>query len=101
MGATMAHDVSALPCPHEQKTIAAFTASAFLTGEREEAWRRRSIDVSPKFEAKWLEEEDCAERVKKAWSDALEAGACNVTEIQDFVLRDLHEWDKNVLKKPA
>jgi hypothetical protein len=67
------------------------------TGEREEAWRRRSIDVSPKFEAKWLEEEDCAERVKKAWSDALEAGACNVTEIQDFVLRDLHEWDKNVL----
>jgi len=56
-----------------------------------------SIDVAPKFEAKWLEEEDCAKKVKKAWSDALEAGARNVTERKDLVLRDLHEWDKNVL----
>jgi len=50
-----------------------------------------------KFEAKWLEEEGYMEKVEKAWLEAMKEGASSVMEIQNCVLRDLHDWDKNVL----
>jgi ribonuclease HI len=54
-------------------------------------------DVSPKFEAKWLEEEDCYERVERAWTEARETGEINMVQVQKKILGDLREWDKNVL----
>jgi hypothetical protein len=50
-----------------------------------------------KFEAKWLEEEGYMERVEKAWLEAMKEGASSVMEIQNCVLQDLHDCDKNVL----
>ena len=66
------------------------------TGDREQRLRGDSCEISPKFEAKWLEEE-CLERVEKAWADAFAAGADKIIEINKLLLRDLHDWDRNVL----
>lgn len=53
--------------------------------------------ASPKSEAKWLEEEDCICRVEKAWTEAIDAGAVTLVDIQRNILGDLKEWDRNVL----
>lgn len=48
--------------------------------------------MCPKFEAKWLEEEeDYRDRVAQAWAEAMEAGVDSIVEIQKKVLRDLHD----------
>ncbi|KAJ1283965.1 hypothetical protein BS78_03G168000 [Paspalum vaginatum] len=54
-------------------------------------------DVSPKFEATWLEEEGCWRQVENAWAEALEAGDANMFQIQKKILGELHNWDRNVL----
>jgi hypothetical protein len=46
-------------------------------------WRR---DDSIKFEAKWLEEEDCFEHVGGAWREALETGQMEMVQIQRRIL---------------
>jgi hypothetical protein len=38
--------------------------------------------VQQKFEARWLEEEDCMNRVKEAWISALQIGEVNMMELQ-------------------
>ena len=54
------------------------------------------MQVMKKFEARWLEEEECSERVRKAWERAVE-GEVNLMEIQSQVLRELWQWDREVL----
>jgi hypothetical protein len=54
-------------------------------------------DILPKFEARWLEEEEFAAQVEEAWAKAMEDGASNLIEVQKKVLGDLMEWDRNVL----
>jgi hypothetical protein len=56
-------------------------------------------DVSPKFEAKWLEEEECDAHVLKAWSEAIESGELKMMEIQKNILVKLHQWYGNVLEE--
>lgn len=55
------------------------------------------MEVIPKFEARWLEEEDCENKVVEAWRTAVEEGYNTMMEVQKKVLGDLWEWDKNVL----
>ena len=54
------------------------------------------MQVMKKFEARWLEEEECSERVREAWERAVE-GEVNLMEIQSQVLRELWQWDREVL----
>ena len=51
------------------------------TGERGKTPGRGSYDFYPKFEAKWLEEEYCLERVEKAWAAAVDSGAVGMMEV--------------------
>jgi hypothetical protein len=57
------------------------------------------VHVLPKFEAKWLEEEECEHRVIEAWGRALEEGCNSMVEVQKKVLTDLWDWDRNVLRE--
>jgi hypothetical protein len=66
-------------------------------GEKERCSSCFAHDVLPKFEAKWLEEEGCWEKVESAWTEAMEAGDANVIQIQKKILGELHNWDRNVL----
>ena len=54
------------------------------------------MQVMKKFEARWLEEEECSERVREAWERAVE-GEVNLMEIQSQVLRELWKWDNEIL----
>lgn len=54
------------------------------------------MQVFPKFEARWLQEE-CEARVIDAWGRALEEGVNSMVEMQKKVLGDLWEWGRNVL----
>lgn len=49
------------------------------------------------FEARWLEEEDCAAKVEEAWSSALLDGTTTLLELKSQVLGELWEWDRLVL----
>jgi hypothetical protein len=53
--------------------------------------------VVRKFEARWLDEEDCATRVEEAWMGAINEGEVSIMKIQKKVLGELWSWDKNVL----
>ena len=64
-------------------------------GGREE-WVR-PMEILKKFEARWLEEEDCGMKVEEAWTAALEDGCERLVEIERKVLTDLWAWDKMVL----
>ena len=66
-------------------------------GEREPTIHGCYRDISIKFEAKWLEEEDCFGRVEEAWNEALELGQVEMVQMQKKILRDLRDWDTNVL----
>ena len=50
--------------------------------ERESKWCEQPRVVVHKFEARWLDEEDCATRVEEAWMGALEEGEVSMMEIQ-------------------
>ena len=65
-------------------------------GVREKIHWREPLQVMKKFEARWLEEEECSERVRKAWERAVE-GEVNLMEIQSQVLRELWKWDNEIL----
>lgn len=55
-----------------------------------------------RFEARWLEEETVEEIVKTAWQKAVHRGLCpTVKDKMDSVHRDLHDWDRRVLKGPC
>uniref|UniRef100_A0A0A9BGR6 Endonuclease/exonuclease/phosphatase domain-containing protein n=1 Tax=Arundo donax TaxID=35708 RepID=A0A0A9BGR6_ARUDO len=66
-------------------------------GDRESSQYLCIKDVSPKFEAKWLDEDGCSDHVLKAWSEAMESGAIGMMEVQKKILGELHDWDRNVL----
>ena len=51
----------------------------------------------PKFEAKWLEEDDCEQQVMRAWERVTQEGSNSLVKVQRDVLRDLWKWDRNVL----
>ncbi|XP_021304035.1 uncharacterized protein LOC110430565 [Sorghum bicolor] len=57
----------------------------------------QQMQIMPKFEAKWLEEEECEIRVTKAWGIAMEEGCNTMMQMQMKVLGDLWEWDRNIL----
>jgi len=65
-------------------------------GAREKNHWRAPLQVMKKFEARWLEEEECSERVREAWEWAVE-GEVNLMEIQSQVLRELWKWDNEIL----
>ncbi|KAJ1278868.1 hypothetical protein BS78_04G112000 [Paspalum vaginatum] len=65
------------------------------TEDRRIYWPKKRGGVSLKFEVKWLEEE-CGERVRKAWANAIEEGPNNLMNVQRSIIRELHEWDRNV-----
>lgn len=50
-----------------------------------------------KFEARWLEEEECSERVEEAWERAVSGGGVSLMEIQSCVLEELWQWDREIL----
>jgi len=55
-----------------------------------------------RFEARWLKEETVEEIVQAAWACAVAMGHGPKLMSKVKVLHaDMHEWDKNVLKKPA
>lgn len=66
-------------------------------GDRELQRWERPREVLRKFEARWLEEEDCSAKVEEAWGMAMLEGGGNIMEMQGKVLRELWEWDKVVL----
>ena len=54
-----------------------------------------------KFEARWLAEEAVDEVVKTAWQKAVVRGLCpTASEKLAAVHRDIHMWDRKVLKGP-
>lgn len=50
-----------------------------------------------KFEARWLQEEGCADLVQKAWLEAFQIGASNVQMGLKDVATVLTDWNQNVL----
>ena len=66
-------------------------------GNKENSESNGPVQVLPKFEARWLEEEECETRVMEAWGRALEEMYDSMLEMQKNVLCDLWEWDRNVL----
>jgi hypothetical protein len=50
---------------------------------------REPLEVMKKFEARWLEEEECSERVEEAWEKAISEGGVSLMEIQSRVLGEL------------
>ena len=50
-----------------------------------------------KFEARWLEEEECEDSVEGAWEKAISEGEVSLMEIQSRVLGELWQWDREVL----
>lgn len=50
-----------------------------------------------KFEARWLQEDGCADLVQKAWLEAFDTGAVNVSEGLGEVAGVLADWNRNVL----
>lgn len=66
-------------------------------GEREVRQWDGPREVLRKFEARWLEEEDCVARVEEAWGAAMLGGGSNILELQSLVLGELWEWDREVL----
>jgi hypothetical protein len=55
-----------------------------------------------RFEARWLKEETVEEIVQAAWARAAARGhGPKLMSKVKAVHADMHEWDKNVLKKPA
>jgi hypothetical protein len=59
--------------------------------------RSTGEEPSFRFEAAWLQEEDCVEVVEKAWNSAFEEGKCSVVEAVKHVGAKLWLWDKEVL----
>lgn len=54
-----------------------------------------------KFDAKWLAEDTVKEIVKTAWQKAHQCGLYpSVTDKLFFVHKDLHTWDRKILKGP-
>lgn len=66
-------------------------------GDSERGHWRKPLEIMKKFEARWLEEDDCSIRVEEAWEKALGDGDVCLMEIQNRMLRELWEWDHNVL----
>jgi len=66
-------------------------------GERVSRGWRQPMDMLHKFEARWLEEEECSTYVEAAWLAALETGDVSLMEVQKRVLKELWAWDKDVL----
>jgi hypothetical protein len=66
-------------------------------GERELQRWHGPREVLRYFEARWLEEEDCATKVEEAWSSALLDGTTTLLELKSQVLGELWEWDRLVL----
>lgn len=66
-------------------------------GVKEKSHWRKPLEVMKKFEAHWLEEEECGERVAEAWENAIRGGHVSLMEIQSRVLRELWQWDHEVL----
>jgi hypothetical protein len=66
-------------------------------GGRERKEWDKPMEIMKKFEARWMEEEECAARVGEAWSNALEMGDSSLMEIQKHLLVELWEWDRTVL----
>lgn len=58
---------------------------------------RKPWEIMRKFEAKWLEEEECNAQVQEAWAAAVQNGGACMMDLQSMVLCDLWEWDRNVL----
>lgn len=56
------------------------------TGSRGAQEWCRTMEAMRKFEARWLKEEECGDRVEEALAQSLEAGSVNLMEIQRKVL---------------
>lgn len=67
------------------------------TGATEKQQWGQPLEIMQKFEARWLEEEECQARVEEAWENALEGGQTRLMEIQSRVLKELWAWDRTVL----
>lgn len=63
------------------------------TGATEKQQWGQPLEIMQKFEARWLEEEECQARVEEAWENALEGGQTRLMEIQSRVLKELWAWD--------
>jgi len=66
-------------------------------GSRDSRERSAQGEILPRFEAKWLEEDDCEARVIDAWERAMGEGSANIVEMQRKMLSELWQWDRNVL----
>lgn len=55
------------------------------------------MEILPRFEAKWLEEDECEARVTDAWERAMGEGSTSMVEVQRKMLSELWQWDRNVL----
>ena len=68
----------------------------YLSGVAESTPKRNR-----KFEMRWLAEESVNEIVTTAWQKLVHQGLCPTTmDKLNSVHRDLHAWDRRVLKKP-
>ena len=54
------------------------------------------MEILPKFEAKWLEEDDCEQQVMRAWERVTQEGSNSLVKVQRDML--LWKWERNVLE---
>ena len=66
-------------------------------GDREDARKYKPMEIMHKFEARWLEEEECMSRAEEAWLSSLGDGEVNMMQLQKRVLGELWTWDREVL----
>ena len=68
-----------------------------VLNEQSHIVREREEGASFRFEAAWLQEEDCAQVVEDAWNDAFADAGATVGDAIRRVGKKLWEWDKEVL----
>lgn len=69
-------------------------------GAKEKVQWRKRVEMMRKFEARWLEEEECGARVEEAWEQALTGDDVSLMEIQSRVLQELWVWDRGAWGSP-
>jgi hypothetical protein len=66
-------------------------------GERDDIYRGSPMEIMQKFEARWLEEEECQTKVQQAWAASIQKGGNSMIQIQGEILKELWVWDREVL----
>ena len=79
------------PCHSDHRPVTVFVEKS------SNAATRANNAHSFRFEAKWLQEEECEKIVNDAWTSVSLGGGRSISQLLKAVAHDLQDWDSNVL----